>query len=175
MTPRLVDVHTHTHFAAYENDTREVIGRALKDNIWVVNVGTQRDTSVGAIKIAEEYDEGVYATIVLHPIHTTKSYHDDKELGGGEAAKAFTSRGEEFDIDIYKKLALHEKVVARGECGLDYYRATGDNPQETREQQKEVFIKHIELAKEVNKPLMVHCRDAFRDLIDILVAYRTFL
>ena len=166
MTPKLIDVHTHTHFAAYENDAREVIGRALKDNIWVVNVGTQRDTSVGAIKIAEEYDEGVYATIGLHPIHTTKSYHDNKELGGGEAAKAFTSRGEEFDIDIYKKLALHEKVVAIGECGLDYYRLD----EATKEKQAKIFVEQINLANKVEKPLMIHCRAAFPDLIKILKA-----
>ena len=166
MTPKLIDVHTHTHFAAYENDAREVIGRALKDNIWVVNVGTQRDTSVGAIKIAEEYDEGVYATIGLHPIHTTKSYHDNKELGGGEAAKAFTSRGEEFEKEIYKKLAEHEKVVAIGECGLDYYRLD----EVTKEKQAKIFVEQINLAHEVGKPLMIHCRGAFPDLIKILKA-----
>jgi len=108
--PKIIDVHTHTHFAAYKDDMRDVINRALEKDIWLVNVGTQRDTSLGAIKVAEEYKEGVYATIGLHPIHTAESYHDEKELGGGEAAKSFTSRGEEFDADFYvKKILLSTK------------------------------------------------------------------
>lgn len=162
--PRLIDVHTHVHFAAYEKDMREVIDRSLGENIWMVNVGTQRDTSESAIKVSEEYDEGVYATVGLHPIHTSESYHDEKELGGGEAAKAFTSRGEAFDKDAYIKLASHEKVVAIGECGLDYYRLD----EGTKEKQAEIFVEQIEVAKEVGKPLMIHCRNAFPDLIEIL-------
>jgi len=162
--PKLIDVHTHVHFAAYKDDMRDVINRALSDDIWVVNVGTQQDTSEAAIKVAEEYDEGVYATVGLHPIHTAESYHDEKELGGGDAAKAFTSRGEEFDKDIYIKLASHEKVVAIGECGLDYYRLD----EETKEKQAKVFIGQIEVAHAVSKPLMIHCRNAFEDLIKIL-------
>jgi len=171
MKPRLVDVHTHAHFAAYKGDSREVIDRALAENIWIVNVGTQRDTSESAIKVAEEYDEGVYATVGLHPIHTTESYHDEKELGGGEAAKAFTSRGEEFDKETYTKLAGHEKVLAIGECGLDYYRLD----EETKEKQAKIFVEQIEVAETVNKPLMIHCRDAFPDLIKILKENRNKL
>lgn len=164
MMPKLIDVHTHVHFAAYENDMREVINRALEEETWLVNVGTQFHTSEDAIKIAEEYDEGVYATVGLHPIHTTKSYHDEKELGGGDSAMAFTSRGEEFDKNVYKKLAEHQKVLAIGECGLDYYRLD----EATKEKQAVVFVKQIELAREVGKPLMIHCREAFPDLIKVL-------
>jgi len=164
MKPALIDTHTHTQFHAFAEDMREVIDRALEEGTWLVNVGTQRDTSEGAIKIAEKYDEGVYATVGLHPIHTTESYHDEKELGGGEAAKAFTSRGEEFDKETYIKLASHEKVLAIGECGLDYYRLD----QETKEKQAKVFVEHMEVAHAVGKPLMIHCRDAFPDLIKIL-------
>lgn len=89
------------------------------------------------------------------------------------------SRGEEFDFEYYKKLAEDEKVVAIGECGLDYYRITMNseprtlnNEQGLRKKQREVFIKHIELANEIKKPLMIHCRNAFSDLIDILVNSR---
>lgn len=162
--PRLVDAHTHIQFHAFKEDRDEVIDRALAEDIWVVNVGTQFDTSEGAIKIAEEHDEGVYATVGLHPIHTTLSYHDKKELGNGEAAKAFTSRGEDFDYSLYRELARNKKVVAIGECGLDYYRLD----KETKDKQVEVFEKQIKLAHEVEKPLMIHCRQAFPDLIKIL-------
>src|SRR3989338_2306719 len=161
---KFFDAHTHTHFAAFENDWREVIERALKNNVWLINVGTQKDTSARAVEVANLYGEGVYAAVGLHPVHTEKSYHDKKELGASPEATGFTSRGEEFDYEYYKKLALDPKVVAIGECGLDYYRLA----EETKERQKNAFLQQIKLAKEVGKPLMIHCRNAFNDLIDIL-------
>ena len=167
--PRLIDAHTHVQFAAYENDRDAVIRRAIDAGIWMINVGTQKDTSRAAIDLAHKYD-GVFATVGLHPIHTEKSYHDAQELGaapqerGEPRLDGFTSRREEFDYDYYKKLAEDSKVVAIGECGLDYYRLTED----TKKKQAEIFIKQIELAREVGKPLMIHCREAFGDLIAIL-------
>lgn len=165
-THKIFDVHTHVQFAAFAKDQDAVIQRALDAGIWMVNVGTQRDTSLKAIETAQKYPEGVYATVGLHPLHTEKSYHDLQELGDSLEAKGFTSRGEEFDYEYYKKLAIDSKVVAIGECGLDYYRL---GP-ETKKKQQETFIKHIELAAEIKKPLMIHCRNAFGDLIDILVS-----
>lgn len=185
--PKLFDAHTHTHFAAYAKDSATVIERALGQNIWLVNVGTQKDTSAEAVRVANLYKEGVYATVGLHPIHTERSYHDSQELGvppisnsraaprtelrsgAGELennkSSGFTSRGEEFDYKYYKKLAENEKVIAIGECGLDYFRISN---MESRILQKDVFVKHIELASEIGKPLMIHCRSAFADLIAIL-------
>jgi TatD DNase family protein len=170
-TPQFIDVHTHAHFAAFKDDSEEVIERALDADVWMINVGTQRDTSRGAVQSGERYQEGVYAAVGLHPIHTEKSYHDQKELGshllqvkpvadGG----GFNSRAEEFDYDYYRKLAVHPKCVAIGECGLDYYRLSED----TKARQFEAFEQQIALAAEVKKPLMIHCRNAFTDLIDIL-------
>jgi len=166
MSPRLVDTHTHTQFAAFSDDQDAVIQRALDAGIWMINVGTQRDTSANSLELAHKY-EGVFATVGLHPIHTEKSYHDTKELGimnQESGIKEFTSREENFDYDYYKKLAQNLKVVAIGECGLDYYRLGA----ETKEKQAEVFIRQMELAHEVKKPLMIHCRQAFTDLINIL-------
>ena len=181
--PKLIDAHTHTQFAAFAKDQDAVIRRALDAGVWLVNVGTQKNTSEDAINTAERYADGVYATVGLHPIHTEKSYHDPQELGLFSSSQelenkkgSFTSRGEELDYDYYKKLASHPKVVAIGECGLDYYRLG----HETKEKQKVAFIQQIELAAEVKKPLMIHCRDAqrpdsraergsaFADLIQIL-------
>lgn len=163
---QLLDVHTHVQFHALKEDADLVMRRALDAGIWMVNVGTQKDTSLAAINLAERYAEGVYATVGLHPIHTEKSYHDTQELGDTEEARGFTSRGEGFDYAYYKKLALHPKVVAIGECGLDYYRLES----ETKGKQKNTFLKQIELASETTKPLMIHCRSAFSDLIDLLEA-----
>jgi len=171
-----IDAHTHVQFAAYDNDRDEVIERALENGVVMVNVGTQKDTSRKAIELAKRH-ENLWATVGLHPIHTSKSFHDEQELGlpAQAGGGGFTSRGEEFDYDYYKNLAQDSKVVAIGECGLDYFRLGG----EEKEKQKQAFIKQIELAYELKKPLMIHCRDAqrpkshaergaFSDLIEIL-------
>ncbi len=169
------DAHTHVQFAAYDGDRGEVIKRALKAGVAFVNIGTQKDTSRSAVELAERH-EGVFAAVGLHPIHTGKSYHDENELGGGEAAKGFTSRGEFFDTEYYRKLALHAKTVAIGECGLDFFRFHKDEGKEEQvKKQKDAFLAHIALAQEVKKPLMIHCRDAFDELVDMLVANRGLL
>lgn len=174
----MFDSHTHAHFAAFEADYKEVINRALKAGVGLINVGTQVDTSRKAIEVAHEFEnDPVYATIGLHPTHTEKSYHDSQELGGGEAAKAFVSRGEEFDPKVYLEMARDPKVVAIGECGLDYYRFTTNDEQQTikmKARQVEVFIEHARIARAVGKPLMIHCRpskgsdDAYEDILEIL-------
>lgn len=171
----MFDCHTHVQFEAFKDDWREVIERSLQAGISMVNVGTQKDTSVKAVEVANLYKTGVYAAIGLHPVHTTKSFHDESELGGGEAAQAFTSRGEDFDYDFYLNLARDPKVVALGECGLDYYRATNDESfTKVRMKQKDIFLQHVKIAQETSKALMIHCRpskgtdDAYEDLLSLL-------
>ncbi len=93
-----LDAHTHVQFSAYVADRDAVILRAEEAGVRFVNVGTQKDTSRRAVELAEQHD-GIYAAIGLHPVHTSRSFHDTDELGGGEATKGFTSRGEVFDID----------------------------------------------------------------------------
>ena len=130
-----------------------------------MNIGTQKDTSRRAVELAEQ-NEGVFAIVGLHPVHTSRSFHDVDELGGGGGAKSFTSRGEIFDAAYYRELALHQKTLAIGECGLDYFHFNEDESRETQVQkQKDAFLAQIMLAGEVKKPLMIHCREAFSDLI----------
>ncbi len=160
---KYIDIHSHVNFAAFEKDREEVIKRARAAGVAMINVGTQKDTSASAVALAERYQEGVYAAVGLHPIHTAKSFHDEEELGTG--GKEFTSRGEQFDYDFYKKLALHPKVVAIGECGLDRFRSL---EVEKFKAQEEAFRKQIELANEIGKPLMLHIRKAYQDAYDIL-------
>jgi TatD DNase family protein len=162
------DAHTHIQFSGYDADRAAVLERARAAGVVMVSVGTQRDTSRAAVELAERSDD-VYASVGLHPIHTSASYHDAQELGGGEAAKAFNSRGEAFDVDYYRSLALHSKTVAIGECGLDYFRFNEHEPRaEQIKKQKEAFVAQIELSRSIKKPLMIHCRNAFADLIKIL-------
>ena len=153
MTPKYIDIHCHVNFTAFDADRDEVIARALENDTWMMNVGTQIDTSRKAVEMAKGYKKGVYAIIGLHPIHTGTSFHDEKELG--EGGKEFTSRGESFDKESYRKLLKDKKVVAIGECGLDYYRCNEDSIL----RQKQIFIEQIEIANEFNKPLMLHIRN----------------
>lgn len=176
--PKYIDIHSHVNFIAFDEDRGEVMRRALENDTWVINVGTQLDTSRAAVEMTNEYAEGVYAIIGLHPIHTGASYHDEKELG--EGGKEFTSRGEVFNKEAYRELLKNPKVLGIGECGLDYYRMD----EESIEKQKKAFIEQIELANEFNKPLMLHIRNgstsspqaipehnAYTDALELLKQY----
>lgn len=149
--PKYIDIHCHVNFKTFKEDGDEVIRRALDNDTWLFNVGSQYSTSERAVEIAHKYPEGVYAIIGLHPIHLRESFHDEDEVGG----PGFVSRAEEFDKQKYLELAKDPKVVAIGECGLDYYHM---DP-ESIEKQKKAFIEQIELANEIGKPLMLHIRN----------------
>jgi TatD DNase family protein len=158
------DAHTHVNFVAYNDDREATILRAKEQQVGMNVVGTQLDTSKAAVALAEKYDN-VWATIGLHPVHTAKSYHDVKELG--EGGKEFTSRGEVFDMAAYEALGSNSRVIAVGECGLDYYRVE----ESTKDIQSKAFIEQIELANTLNKPLMLHIRNAYDDALEILKAH----
>lgn len=163
---KFFDAHTHAQFDAYFLDWKEVLNRAIQNGVGMVNVGTQKKTSQKALNLIDEYEKinpnsknMIFATVGLHPIHTFKSYHDENEL---KDENEFESN---FDYDFYKNLAQKEKVVAIGECGLDYFRI---EEKSKKNNQIEIFEIQIQLAKEIKKPLMIHCRAAYSDLIKIL-------
>ena len=163
----LIDTHAHLNFNTYKADSTEVIKRTLENDVWVINIGTQYDTSKKAVEIAEKYEKGVYAAIGLHPIHLNaglvKMKLDQEEV-------AFNSREEEFDYKKYKELAENEKVVAVGEIGLDYYYKpkTKRKLELFKEKQREALLKQLNLAEELNLPVIFHCRMAHEDLLEIL-------
>lgn len=167
---RYFDAHTHPTFVAYDADREEVFARAAEHGVGMNIVGTQYDTSKAAV-VAAQGRENVWASIGLHPIHTSKSYHDAQELGEGN--KEFTSRGERFDISNYEEIGRDSKVIAIGECGLDYYRVDKD----TKSVQEDAFVQQIELANRLGKPLMLHIRasqgsqDAYDDALEIVNAH----
>jgi TatD DNase family protein len=156
--PKYIDIHAHINFSIFDDKREEVLRRALDNDTWVINIGTQLDTSLKAVQMTEEYTEGMYATIGLHPIHISSSYADQDELG--ICSKEFYTHGEIFDKEKYRGLFEPGKVVAIGECGLDYFHLRDGD----LEKQKEVFIKQIELANELNIPLMLHLRNSEEDL-----------
>jgi len=165
----LIDTHAHVNFKAFKEDAEDTIKRALDSGAWVVNVGTQIDTSKSAVEMAGKYSEGVYAVIGLHPVHVYSQHLDEEET-------SFRSREEHFDTAMYRSMAQNSKVVGIGECGLDYYRLTDDAAQNQiiKQKQEAAFIAQIKLAKELNKALVIHCRpsagtqDAYEDILKIL-------
>ena len=156
----LIDTHAHLNFAAFKDDADKIIDQCLKNDMWIINVGSQYSTSKRAIEIAEKHPEGVYATIGLHPIHAIPHQIDINEVN-----PSFKSKPEKFNANEYHKLAKSKKVIAIGEVGLDYSYAKNDKD---RKIQKKVFIEQLNLAKELNLPIIIHCRDAWADLIEIL-------
>jgi TatD DNase family protein len=141
MKKMLIDTHGHLNFEAFDSDLNEVIGRCVGDDIWVVNAGSQYDTSKKATEIAKE-NKTMFAAVGLHPIHAK----------------------EDFNVEEYGSLAKLEKVVAIGEIGLDRYKEYG----QFMDRQKEVFIQQLNLAKELSLPAIIHCRMAHNDLLEIL-------
>jgi len=158
--PILIDTHAHVNFNSYNKDGDEVIKRTLKENVWIINSGAQYSTSKRAIKYAEEYKEGVYATVGLHPMHIYEK-NEEKNWDGN----VLKTEHEEFDEKKYRKLLENLKVVAIGEIGLDYINEISE---EDKEKQKEVFIRQLDLARQVDKPVVLHCRKAYNEMLDLL-------
>lgn len=137
----LIDTHAHVNFKQYDKDREETIERALAQDIWIINVGADHKTSVEAVNIAQFYAEGVYAAVGAHPTDAIRP----------SSGQAF------FDFDEYEKLAGDSKVVAIGETGLDYFHI---KDKEERVKQEELFLRHLDLAQKLNKPIILHCRQA---------------
>ncbi len=168
MDLKLIDIHAHVNFNAFRDDGHDVIARALAENIGMVLIGSQIDTSRRAVLYARRYPQGIWAAVGLHPIHLVAFEVDAEELGeaGGKNIPGFSTRPEKFNYDEYKKLTLDSKTVAIGECGLDYYR-TGQSDEE-KKNQADTLREQIRLARDVKKPLIIHCRNAYSDLASIL-------
>lgn len=149
---RYIDTHAHLNLSAFESDREAVLGRLREARVGAINVGTKESTSRLAVSVAGEADN-CFAIVGLHPIQTTPRYHDETEIG--EGGKAFTSKGEEFNKEFYRELAKHPKVVGIGECGFDFWHC----PVDSFTIQEAAFIAQIELANELNLPLMIHTRN----------------
>lgn len=144
---KLFDTHAHLDDERFDEDRELLIEKLKEENVsLVVNPGADMKTSRAAIKLAEKYDF-IYAAVGIHP-------HDVKDI-------------KEEDLIELEQMAKHEKVVAIGEIGLDYYY---DNS--PRELQREFFIKQIELANKVNLPIIIHSRDASMETYEILKEYK---
>lgn len=139
----LIDSHSHPQFPQYDQDRDEMIWRSLDAGIRMIAVGTDYEMSAKAVVLANQY-EGIWASVGLHP-------NDNLQ--------------EKLDLDLYRKLAQDPKVIAVGEVGLDFYRTTGE---ENLAFQKERLVKFLELAAEIGKPLIMHCREAYTEMLEML-------
>ena len=167
----LIDTHAHVNFRAYKDDAKEVLQRSLDNGVWVVNVGSQIDTSREAVELSGQFKEGVYAVVGLHPEHTHSQFVDEEETH-------FKTREEDFDEAAYAEIVISPKVVGVGECGLDYYRLPEDTALHAGVKQKqiEVFKKQIQFAKKYDKALVVHSRpekgsdELYHDMLKVFEA-----
>ena len=161
----LFDTHCHLQFKAYKDDFDQVLQRCIDKDMLLNVVGSQIDTSVRAVELAQKY-ENIYASVGLHPIHLFETHVDEEEV-------SFKSREEDFDYEKYKTLAQNKKVVAIGECGLELFHLPENLDREKiLQKQKEVFIKQYELAKELDLPIIIHVRDAHEAMINLLKIFK---
>ena len=151
----LIDSHAHLNFGEFQDRWQSVAADCLANDTWVINVGAQYQTSRQGIVIAENFPQGMYAAVGLHPIHV---------LGGD-------FKPEEFLPEKYQSLvASSKKVVAIGETGVDFFHSDHNFAK-----QKEIFIEQINLARKNNLALIVHGRNsrdgsqnAYQAILEIL-------
>ncbi len=140
---KIIDTHAHLTKSDYRNDRDQVIKRAQDAGVeYIINVGYDLATSAASVELAEKYD-CCYAAVGIHP-------HDAKTLD----EKAFKE---------LEALAKNPKVVAIGEMGLDFHRNLSP-----KDIQVEAFKKQLTWAETLNLPVVVHDRDAHKEVMDIL-------
>ena len=149
----MIDTHAHLDFENFDEDREEVISRFFSQGgKAIVNVGVDIKTSKESIGITEKHDQ-IFATVGFHP-------HDAAE-------KKSLTKNE--DIEELKRLAMHKKVKAIGEIGLDYSRC--NDPQQIKKQ-KILFEKQLKIASSLKLPVVIHCREAWGDLFDIFSNFK---
>ncbi|MBS7645266.1 MAG: TatD family hydrolase [Candidatus Bathyarchaeia archaeon] len=143
----LFDTHAHLEWSDFDLDRCEVIRRAVGRGVkGIVNVGYNLESSLKALELARS-NTGIYAAVGIHP-HEAYSVNPDA-------------------LGFLEDLSRDPKVVAIGEIGLDYYR--GLSP---RGLQISAFKAQLELAYALNLPVIIHCREAHNDLLEILRGYK---
>ena len=151
----IIDTHSHFNLEQFAADTPESIVRMEDAGVGTICIGVDLDTSQKAVALATK-NESIWAIVGQHPTEWEKP----------------------FDIDAFEKLVGDARVVGIGECGLDYYRET-ERSENAKDMQKFLFMQQIEIAHEMNLPLMLHIRpqqgsmDAYEDALKILENHKT--
>lgn len=141
----MIDTHAHLDFPDFDADRDAVVQRAHEAGIHtIINIATDFRSCETVLALADQYPN-MNAALGIHP-HDSSSWQGDKSA------------------EKLKQLAAHKKVVAIGEIGLDYYR-----DRSPRDQQKRAFIEQIAVARELKLPIVIHNREAFADIFDVVV------
>lgn len=144
----VVDTHCHLDLQQFDIDREAVIERAWAAGLnRIMNPGVDLETSRRAVALADAHPQ-IFAAVGFHP-------HDAAKMGAD-------------DLQTLRELAQRPKVKAIGEIGLDYYRDLSP-----RDLQAKAFRQQLELAAELDLPVIIHCRDAFEDVMAILREWRT--
>lgn len=155
---KFIDTHSHLHFPDYDADRETCIARMQEKDIGTIVVGTTLGTSRSAIAFAEKH-ANIWATVGYHPEHfsSTFAYQGEEDKG-------------DYSITALKELAQSSnKVIAIGETGLDFYRMDeGIDIEQAKQKQEQGFREQLRLASELQLSLVIHCRDAFTDIVRIL-------
>jgi TatD DNase family protein len=139
----LVDTHAHLDDRQFDDDRAEAIERSFAAGVRrIITVGTDLNSSRAAVALAQQCDS-IYAAVGVHP-------HDAAQVGPDSLQKLLQYAG-------------NERVVAIGEIGLDFYRNLSPH-----HRQKEVFVAQLELARQADKPVIIHDRDAHAETTAIL-------
>ena len=145
----LIDSHAHLLDERLRDNIPAIVADFAKNDVEMsVEIGADMDSSRGAVKLADSY-KNIYAAVGLHP----------------ESAESFS----EDDIKEIAMLAKNSKVVAIGEIGLDYHYDYDKTAQ------KSLLIKQIILADSLNLPVIIHLRDAYLDMENILKEYKKYI
>ena len=138
------DTHAHLEMKDYDGDREELIKKLQSEKIGVITIGTDKKSSFEAVDLASQY-ENVFATLGYHP----------KDASG------------EFKEEDFEELVQNKKVVGIGECGLEFFKLD-PNLNGEQERQIELFKKQIDFAVKCSLPVIIHCRDAHKEVIEIL-------
>lgn len=143
----IFESHAHLLAQQFDSDRDEVIKRAFENGVRaVLNVSDDLTVSKAAIEFAKNYSN-IFSSVGIHP-HNGKEFND-------------------VDLDVLSDLALDPKTLAIGEIGLDYYYDFCP-----RDIQRDIFIKQLELAIQLDMPVIIHNREAHKDTIDILESFK---
>lgn len=142
-----IDTHCHLNFPQFDDDRAMVIGNAKKAGVKQFIVpGVDHISSVTAVNLANTHPGVIYASVGYHPYEATKNP----------------------DVSYLESLIKTNRVVAVGECGLDYHLYKGEMAAGRKDVQRRLFEEQLRLALKYNLPVIIHCRDAFEDVFEVL-------
>lgn len=141
--PKYFDIHSHLNSSDYSGDLNEVLARLESTDTNTIVVGTDLESSQRAVELADQ-NERIFACIGVHPVDNPTRF---------------------FELDKFKELSSHPKVVAIGECGMDFFHS---KKEEDYDRQKELFLAQINFALEISKPIMIHARNAYEEILEVL-------